>query len=62
MLKGPAVTMMLSSAVAFWGVDAASDIFAVKLKVPAVAAVPEINPLPLKLKPAGKVPEVILQV
>ena len=45
--------IMLSALVAFPAVFAA---LAVKLNVPAADGVPEITPLPLKLKPVGRLP------
>jgi hypothetical protein len=53
--------VMLSCSVAFWGVASASATCAVKVAVPAADGIPEINPLLLKLNPAGKVPEATLQ-
>ena len=60
---GPAVTVMLSGAVAVAGGDWESLTRTVKLDVPAVVGVPEITPLvAFSVKPAGKLPWMTLQV
>jgi hypothetical protein len=57
-----ATMVMLICAVARCRVDSASTTCAVKVEGPAAAGVPEIDPLLLKLKPSGRLPEATLHV
>ncbi len=58
--SGAGVMVILRGTLAFCGLDPVSATCSVKLEEPIDVGVPEINPLPLKLKPAGKLPERML--
>jgi hypothetical protein len=62
-LNGATLTVMLRLALLLAGVVSESVTVTVKFEVPVVPlGVPEITPALLKLKPAGKLPDVRLQV
>ena len=61
-LPGTAAMLMLNCLVAVTAGDSASATFTVKLEAPADVGVPLMAPLLLRLRPAGRVPELRLQV
>jgi hypothetical protein len=61
MLSVVALTLRVNALVTVTGVDAASVALTVNVALTGVAGVPEINPEVERLKPAGSVPEVMVQ-
>jgi hypothetical protein len=62
-LSGRAATVMVNARDCVWGVLSLSWTVAVKLAVPLVVGVPEITPVEgARVRPAGRLPEVMDQV
>jgi len=61
--SGAMVTVMVRFAVLVAGVGVCESVtFTVKLEVPVPVGVPEITPVVLNVKPAGKLPAVMVHV